>query len=66
MGIIIWNTYSKSRCIGKEHDKTLKGDVLMERIIHTKICDVDYSIAVYDTDSTPLRDLMKKKYSMGI
>ncbi len=38
----------------------------MERIIHTKICDVDYSIAVYDTDSTPLRDLMKKKYSMGI
>lgn len=38
----------------------MKGDVLMERIIHTKICDVDYSIAVYDTDSTSLRDLMKK------
>lgn len=32
----------------------------MERIIHTKTCGVDDSIAVYDTDSTPLRDLMKK------
>lgn len=32
----------------------------MERIIHTKTCGVEHSIAVYDSDPTPLRDLMKK------
>lgn len=37
-----------------------KGDVLMERVINTKIGGVDYAFTVYDTDCTPLRDLMKK------